>query len=94
MALDGSKQDITTTASALGTAGSSRRMLIIRNPSGSGATIYVGGSDVASDNAAYVLAPGDAPLAITTGDGDSLAGEAWYARTASGAATGVTVTEG
>lgn len=90
----GSVQNITTTASVLGTSGgSSRRLLVVRNPTGSGATIYLGGSNVTSSNAAFVLNAGDNPLIITSATGDSLASEKWYAVTASGTATGVTVTE-
>lgn len=92
MALVSSKQNITTTASQLGTGKGARGLLIIENPTGSGATIYIGASDVASDTG-ITLAPGAAPMTVTNGTRDTLAGEAWYARTASGTATGVKVLE-
>ena len=94
MAPVGSTQNITTTRSVLGTSKSGRRMLIVRNPTGSGASIYIGGAAVTSSNGMFLLAAGDPPLIFTSADGDSLAGEKWYAVTASGTATGVIVGEG
>ena len=93
MTLVGSVQNVTTTAAQLGLSLGSRTALIVRNPAGSGATIFVGGSNVTAANAAFVLAPDASPLIISSGDRDSLAAESWFARTSSGTATGVSVTE-
>lgn len=91
LASSNTKQNITTTASELGTSIGSREMLMVTNPSGSGATIYVGvASDVASDTG-HALAAGDPPMTITNGPVDSIASQPWYAVTASGTATGVKV---
>ncbi len=93
MTLVGSVQNVTTTAVQLGLALGSRTALIVRNPAGSGATIFIGGSNVTAANAAFALAADAAPLMITHGDRNSLAAESWFARTSSGTATGVAVTE-
>lgn len=85
------KQNITTAATELGTSIGSREMLMVTNPSGSGASIHVGvASDVAADTG-HTLAPGDPPMTITNGAVDSLASMAWYAVTTAGTATGVKV---
>lgn len=93
MGLAVSTQSITSTASELGTAGGSRTSLVVRNPAASGATIYVGASDVTVAEALFVLAPGDSSLVITDGDRGALAGHTWSALTASGTAAGVVVGE-
>lgn len=84
-------QSITTTASQLGSARGGRSLLAVRNPGGSGRSIYIGGSGVTVATALFVLAPGDPTLTITTGEHDSLGGEDWYAITSTGTAAGVVV---
>ncbi len=93
MTITSNTQNFGTTATEIGTSRGRRKALLVRNPAASGATIYIGGSDVTTGKAAYVVDEGDPTLAITSGDRDSLAGEEWYARTSSGTATGVAVTE-
>lgn len=93
MALETNTQNIGTSATELGTSRGRRKALLIRNPSGSGATIYVGAPDVTVAEALFVVAAGDPTLYITGSEGDSLGGEQWSARTASGTATGVVVGE-
>lgn len=93
MALSNSKQNITGTASLLGTPSGGRQFLSVRNPTGSGATIYIGGSNVATDTATIVLAAGDPPVHFSNGHGDPSGALDWYAMTSAGTATGVCVAE-
>lgn len=91
MAAKNSTQDVTATAAPIGAA--ARAHLSILNPTGSGATIYVGGPNVSASNATFVLAPGDPPWIADSVQDYPAADYAWYAVTASGTATGVCVCE-
>lgn len=93
MPLANSTQNITSTASKLGTV-AYRIHLSVLNPTGSGATIYIGGPGVAQSNATYALAAGDPPWIADNAPGIPTAALPWYAVTASGTATGVCVVEG
>lgn len=93
MAITSDTQDITTTASELGTGRGGRRVLVVRNPLGSGATIYLGSGTVTVADAAFMLDAGDPSLVLASGENDSLGSEEWYAITASGTASAVAVTE-
>lgn len=94
MALTNDTQTFDDTPTPIGTAGASRRLLGVRNPAASGATLYVGGPDVTPDNATFLVAEGDPTLILTSAQ-DSLAGEAWHGVCDTGeTATDVAVTEG
>ena len=87
MTLVGSNLATSVTAAAIGTPSASRKLLVIVNPAASGASVYIGGANVASTNAVFTLLQGDPPMIIANALGDSLAGETWYARAASGTPT-------
>jgi len=91
MIANSSVQNITTSPSELGTGSGSREMLMVTNPSGSGASIAVGVDSDVTAATGHLLAPGDPPMTITNGPRDSVASAPWYAVTASGTATGVKV---
>lgn len=93
MALEVNTQDVDDTATEIGTSRGRRQALVVRNPTGSGATIFVGDADVDEAHALFVLDEGDPALVIGSERGNTLAGEEWYFVTATGSADGVVVGE-
>lgn len=88
-----STMNVTTTAAAIRSQSGSRSHLSVRNPTGSGATIYIGDANVSASNYTFALAPGDAPWIADNVWGVPVAGADWYAVAASGTATGICVLE-
>lgn len=83
MAIDHERVSVGTTATALADAGRDRDgfTVNVQNPTGSGATVYVGGSDVSTTDYGYALAAGT-EVAV-----ELLKGEALYGIVASGTLT-------
>lgn len=88
MAVVSSTQSVTT-AAVIGTPKGSRKHMVVHNPSGAAATIWLGGSNVAVANG-WPLAAGSTER---FGEGTGLAADReWYAVSA-GAAVTIQITE-
>lgn len=83
MAIDHERVSVGTSATTLGNAARDRDgfTVNVQNPTGSGATVYLGGSDVSTSDYGYSLAAGS-EVAV-----DLLQGEALYGIVASGTLT-------
>ncbi len=94
MALTNEIQEVTDQAAPLGTPSYARHLLAVRNPTGSGGTVFVGAEDVTPATAIFEIAAGDPTLLIRNGDRDSLAGLAWHVVCATAGTAEIVVGQG
>lgn len=92
MPVTNATQNVTTAAVLIGRPGKGRAHLSVRNPTGSGATIHLGGENLLADgsNATFSLLAGDPPFIAT----EESAALEWFYVAAAGTATGVKRSEG